>query len=108
MIFNFFLQGEGHKLLIDFLTDLSNELNEIVSNKNMHEILFSPQNVSNTMSKHYFLIIGHLSSTHKGIRALDKCSILQTLLEIVGSCKHEHYIKLIISSLNYNNSNVTR
>lgn len=104
----FLLQGEPHKLLIDFLTDLSTELKEIVSNKNMHEILFSPHHVGSTMSKHYFLIIGHLSSTHKGIRALDKCSIFQTLTDIVGSCKHEHYIKLIITSLNYNNSNVTR
>lgn len=101
-------EGEPHKLLNDFLMDLSAELNEIVSNKNMHEILLSPHHVISTMSKHYFLIIGHLSGTHKGIRALDKCSIFQSLTDIVGSCKHEHYIKLIISSLNYNNSNVTR
>lgn len=90
------------------MSDLSTELNEIVSNKNVHEILLSPQNVANTLSQHYFLIVGHLSGTHKGIRALDKCSILQNLLEIVGSCKHESYIKLIVSSLDYHNSTMTR
>lgn len=88
--------------------DLQLKLKEIILKSNIHEILFSPQNLNSTMCQHYFLMVGCLLSTENGVRALDKCSILNTLMEIVENSKHDFYVKLILSSLNYNTSSMAR
>ncbi|KAK6640058.1 hypothetical protein RUM43_008335 [Polyplax serrata] len=110
-LWNFLLltdEGEPKKILMEFLTDLHSKLKEIISESNIHEILFSPQQLNSTMCQHYFLMVGLMLSTESGVRALEKCSILPTLMEIVENSKHELYVKLILSSLNYNTSSMAR
>ncbi|XP_066994227.2 rapamycin-insensitive companion of mTOR [Anabrus simplex] len=94
-------EPEAAKLLTELLADIWVQLEAITSSKSAHDCLFSPQHVSNSLCQDYFLFIGRLCRTSRGMRVLDKAGILQQLLNLVVSTNHECYVKLVVSSLDY-------
>lgn len=71
--------------------------------------IFSTENLSETLTRDYFLLIGRLSSTSDGLRILDKTpGMFQYLMEICSMGSRESLIKLIISCLDYGRDGIAR
>lgn len=94
-------ETEGQKLLSEFLADLWLQIDAITSSRSAHDCLFSPQHVSNSLCQDYFLFIGRLCRTSRGLRILEKAGILQQLLNLVVATNHECYVKLVVAGLDY-------
>ncbi|GLH11487.1 Rapamycin-insensitive companion of mTOR [Gryllus bimaculatus] len=94
-------EGEGQKMLSEFLADLWLQVDAITSSRSAHDCLFSPQHVANSLCQDYFLFIGRLCRTPRGLRVLEKAGILQQLLNLVVATNHECYVKLVIAGLDY-------
>lgn len=110
-LFNILLDSrinDGVKLLLEFLEDFDSQLKQIVEGKSVHDCLLSPQRLSNTLSQDYFLLLGLISNSDTGSLLLEKCNILQNLHHIATNINLDCYVKLIISSLSYVNSQATR
>lgn len=65
------------RILTDFCTDLSNELLAITKGRSAHSCLFSPQHMVQTNCQQYFLFIGRISRTKKGIDILKNTDIIK-------------------------------
>eukprot|EP00111_Clytia_hemisphaerica_P003838 TCONS_00011021-protein len=101
-------QPEGEKSLIEILQDVRDCLGEAIQPGRLTGI-FSTNNLSETLTRDYFLLIGRLSSTTEGLRILDKTSgIFQYLMEICSMGSRESLIKLIISCLDYGRDGISR
>lgn len=88
-------------MLTDLFTDISNNLLAIYTSRSAHECLFSPQHMGSTMCQHYFLFIGRLCKTEKGLSILKNTNIFKQMKDIVENTNHVCYIKLIVSGLDY-------
>lgn len=55
----------------------------------------------NTMCQQYFLFIGRLCRSKKGIDILKNTDILKHLMHLVANTNHTIYVKLIVSGLDY-------
>ncbi|KAL1465531.1 hypothetical protein WDU94_005089 [Cyamophila willieti] len=99
---------DATKLLEEFLSDLYDQLEQILTSESAHDTLLSPKNVSNTLSQHYFLFIGVLSSRTPGLKALESTGVLDILNRVALQSKHDCYVKLIVSCLDYSSSPATR
>ena len=73
----FTFQNEGLKLLYEFLEDIDTQLKQIIDAKSVHDCLFSPQRLTNSLSQDYFLLLGRLSNCEAGLMILKKLNILQ-------------------------------
>ncbi|KAK5644405.1 hypothetical protein RI129_005705 [Pyrocoelia pectoralis] len=89
------------KLLLDLFTDISNHIAAITSSKSAHDCLFSPQHMSNTQCQSYFLFIGRFATTKTGTGLLSSVKIFDRLRNLATTTKHDCYVKLIVSSLSY-------
>lgn len=65
------------RILTDFCTDVSNELLAITKGRGAHHCLFSPHHMSQTMCQQYFLFIGRMCRTKKGIDILKNTDIIK-------------------------------
>ena len=66
-----------------------------------HDCLFSPRHVSTTCCQKYFLFIGQLSHSVRGTAILRGFNLLEKLQDLAMITKHDCYVKLITSSLDY-------
>lgn len=109
-----FLMECDEKKSAEFIDDLMTDLNlclsqiSIVDSQPSANCIFGPGKMLSTLSSYYFLYLGKLSSTNKGRKLLEKSGIYQYLVNLIASSTHDVYIKLIISSLDYNQENFSR
>ncbi|KAL0965688.1 hypothetical protein UPYG_G00284480 [Umbra pygmaea] len=61
-----------------------------------------------TLSQHYFLFLGTLSSHPNGVKMLEKCSAFQCLLNICTLKNQDHLLKLTVSTLDYSRDGLSR
>ncbi|XP_034242434.1 rapamycin-insensitive companion of mTOR [Thrips palmi] len=99
---------EGSRLIGELLGDIHSQMEEILSAKSAHDCLFSPHHMNNNLCQDYFLFIGHLCQSRKGLSILESCGILSLLHRLVVNTIHDCYIKLVISSLDYATPGSTR
>lgn len=71
------IQVECSKLLGELLQDLDSQFEMVLNSKSIHDCLFNPQNVTNTLCQDYFLLIGRLSNSNEGTAALKKTLIFE-------------------------------
>ncbi|XP_062905684.1 rapamycin-insensitive companion of mTOR isoform X1 [Mobula hypostoma] len=62
----------------------------------------------NTLSQHYFLLIGTLSAHPHGVKLLEKCSMFQCLLSLCSLKNYDHVLKLTVSTLDYSRDGLSR
>ncbi|MGH0170487.1 UNVERIFIED_CONTAM: hypothetical protein FKN15_059063 [Acipenser sinensis] len=62
----------------------------------------------NTLSQHYFLFLGALSSHPHGVKILEKCSVFQCLLNFCSLKNQDHLLKLTVSTLDYSRDGLSR
>uniref|UniRef100_A0A182QSM2 Rapamycin-insensitive companion of mTOR n=1 Tax=Anopheles farauti TaxID=69004 RepID=A0A182QSM2_9DIPT len=89
------------RILTDLFTDISRQLLEIHAKKSAHECLFSPLHMTGTMCQHYFLFIGRMCRTERGLEILRNTDVFKELSTIVLKTNHLCYVKLIVSGLDY-------
>ncbi|XP_065084940.1 rapamycin-insensitive companion of mTOR [Ochlerotatus camptorhynchus] len=89
------------RILTDLFTDISRQLMSIHAKKSAHECLFSPQHMTSTMCQQYFLFIGRMCRTEKGLSVLTNTDVFKELTTIVTKTNHICYVKLIVSGLDY-------
>ncbi|XP_058831401.1 rapamycin-insensitive companion of mTOR [Topomyia yanbarensis] len=89
------------RILTDLFTDISRQLLAIHAKKSAHECLFSPQHMTSTMCQQYFLLIGRMCRTEKGLSVLTNTDVFKELTTIVTKTNHLCYVKLIVSGLDY-------
>ena len=111
-LIDFLLECEESKsteFLDDLMTDLNLCLSQIsIDNALSTNCILGPGKMLSTLSSSYFLYIGKLSNTNRGRKLLEKSGIFQYLVNLIASSTNEVYIKLIISSLDYNQENFSR
>ncbi|KAJ7987125.1 hypothetical protein DPEC_G00335510 [Dallia pectoralis] len=61
-----------------------------------------------TLSQHYFLFVGTLSSHPHGVKMLEKCSVFQCLLNICTLKNQDQLLKLTVSTLDYSRDGLAR
>uniref|UniRef100_A0A182JFG1 Uncharacterized protein n=1 Tax=Anopheles atroparvus TaxID=41427 RepID=A0A182JFG1_ANOAO len=89
------------RLLTDLFTDISRQLLAIHAAKSAHECLFSPQHMTGTMCQQYFLFVGRMCRTERGLEILRNTDVFKELSTIVLKTNHLCYVKLIVSGLDY-------
>ncbi|XP_041914644.1 rapamycin-insensitive companion of mTOR isoform X1 [Alosa sapidissima] len=62
----------------------------------------------NTLSQHYFLFLGTLSSHPNGVKMLEKCGVFQCLLNLCSLKNQDHLLKLTVSTLDYGRDGLAR
>lgn len=70
-------QLECIRILTDLFTDISRQLMSIHAKKSAHECLFSPQHMTSTMCQQYFLFIGRMCRTEKGLSVLTNTDVFK-------------------------------
>ncbi|XP_051967388.1 rapamycin-insensitive companion of mTOR [Xyrauchen texanus] len=61
-----------------------------------------------TLSQHYFLFLGTLSSQPSGVKMLEKYGVFQCLLSICSMKNQDHLLKLTVSTLDYSRDGLAR
>ncbi|VVC26551.1 Hypothetical protein CINCED_3A000587 [Cinara cedri] len=98
----------GECYLNDLLTDIHAQLEALTSSNYSYSCYLNPQRLSVTLSQHYFLMLGRISSTERGRYCLDKTKIFPLLLNIAVNTNICCYVKLIISCLDYTTDSFPR
>ena len=93
-------EPEAAARLDTFIADVMVCVQEVITSNNPHNCVFSPTRLTNTACQLYFLFIGRLSRTETGRNCLDKHNSLSLLSELLRA-RHEIYLKLVISSMDY-------
>ncbi|CRK92792.1 CLUMA_CG006294, isoform A [Clunio marinus] len=91
---------EYMRILTDWCSDISIHL-QAICKKKPHDCLFSPSHMNNTMCQQYFLFIGRICRSVKGVTILKNTDILKHLMYLVANTNHTIYVKLIVSGLDY-------
>ncbi|XP_078416580.1 rapamycin-insensitive companion of mTOR isoform X1 [Cetorhinus maximus] len=73
-----------------------------------HERSLQNNGLLSTLSQHYFLIIGTLSSHPHGVKVLEKCNMFQCLLSLCSLKNYDHVLKLTVSTLDYSRDGLSR
>ncbi|XP_017150826.1 rapamycin-insensitive companion of mTOR [Drosophila miranda] len=94
-------QLECMRYITDYFSDISQHLLAVTTSNRAHDCLFSPQHMNNTMCQQYFLYIGRMCRTRKGIEVLKNTTVFEYLITLVRVTDHVCYVKLIVSGLNY-------
>ncbi|KAH8373225.1 hypothetical protein KR009_006539, partial [Drosophila setifemur] len=92
---------ECMRYITDYFSDISQQLAAVTTSSRAHDCLFSPQHMNNTMCQQYFLYIGRMCRTAKGIEVLKNTTVFEYLINLVRVTDHVCYVKLIVSGLNY-------
>ncbi|XP_016844354.1 rapamycin-insensitive companion of mTOR [Nasonia vitripennis] len=94
-------EPDGTRFLNELIADIADQMTSIRLAQSAHDCLFSPRHVSTTCCQKYFLFIGQLSHSLRGIATLRTFNLLEKLQDLAVTTKHDCYVKLIISSLDY-------
>lgn len=62
---------------MELLEVMKSEFESISTAKSAHDCLLSPQNVMNSLCQDYFLLVGHLTRSDDGQKALEKAGIFK-------------------------------
>lgn len=65
------------RLLTDLFSDINKQLIAVTSSRSAHDCLFSPQHMSSTMCQQYFLFIGRMCRSQKGLSILNNTDIFK-------------------------------
>lgn len=68
---------ESLRLLTDFFTDVATQLLAVTTSNRAHDCLFSPQHMNNTMCQQYFLFIGRMCRSQRGIDILTNTAVFE-------------------------------
>ncbi|KAL7046361.1 hypothetical protein ACKWTF_002551 [Chironomus riparius] len=98
---------EYMRILTDYFSDISSNLQAIYKKK-AHDCLFSPSHMNTTMCQQYFLFIGRMCRSKKGIDILKNTDIIKHLTYLVANTNHTIYVKLIVSGLDYSTQSLPR
>jgi hypothetical protein len=63
--------------------------------------LLSSHRLARTMSRHYFTILGAVSSTHRGLELMKKFQLFERLKELLDHSRSDDMSMMIITSLDY-------
>jgi hypothetical protein len=63
--------------------------------------LLSAHRLARTMSRHYFTILGAVSSTHRGLELMKKFQLFERLKELLDQSRSDDMSTMIITSLDY-------
>ncbi|XP_017025481.1 rapamycin-insensitive companion of mTOR [Drosophila kikkawai] len=99
---------ECMRYITDYFSDISQQLAAVTTSNRAHDCLFSPQHMNNTMCQQYFLYIGRMCRTTKGIEVLKNTTVFEYLINLVRVTDHVCYVKLIVSGLNYSYEKLPR
>ncbi|KAH8362188.1 hypothetical protein KR084_008923 [Drosophila pseudotakahashii] len=99
---------ECMRYITDYFSDISQQLAAVTTSNRAHDCLFSPQHMNNTMCQQYFLYIGRMCRTVKGIEVLKNTTVFEYLINLVRVTDHVCYVKLIVSGLNYSYEKLPR
>lgn len=65
------------RLLTDLFSDINTHLMAILTSRSAHDCLFSPHHMSTTMCQQYFLFIGRMCRSQKGLGILNNTDIFE-------------------------------
>ncbi|XP_017477369.1 PREDICTED: uncharacterized protein LOC108367295, partial [Rhagoletis zephyria] len=99
---------ESIRILTDYFSDISKQLLAVSTSNRVHDCLFSPQHMKDTMCQQYFLYIGRMCRAQKGIRILTDTAVFEHLINLVRNTDYVCYVKLTVSGLDYSLESVTR
>lgn len=94
-------ETECKRFLDELLSDIAEQIVSIRTAKSAHDCLFSPKHVTSTCCQKYFLFVGQLSHSPRGACLLKGFQMLEKLQDLVVNTKHDCYVKLIVSCLDY-------
>lgn len=101
-------EPEGTKMLTELVEDIAEQIAVIESDQTAHECLFSPRQMTATCSQKYFLFLGQLSHSPKGMVILRNMNLLEKMQNLAIRTNHDCYVKLIVSSLDYSREGTNR
>ena len=93
-------EQDSEDRLDSLIGDIIKCVEELICSNNPHNCVLSPTRLTNTACQFYFLFLGRLSRTEIGRHYLDKHNTLSSLAELLR-VRHEIYLKLVITSLDY-------
>ncbi|XP_034490781.1 rapamycin-insensitive companion of mTOR isoform X2 [Drosophila innubila] len=99
---------ECMRYITDYFSDIGQHLLVVTTSSRAHDCLFSPQHMNNTMCQQYFLYIGRMCHSNKGIEVLKNTTVFEYLITLVRHTDHVCYVKLIVSGLNYSYEKLPR
>ncbi|XP_077980982.1 rapamycin-insensitive companion of mTOR-like [Glandiceps talaboti] len=99
---------EGEKLMTELIHEIVDYLLEVIAGSVTASSIFSSNRVTSTLSQHYFIIIGKMSSSQNGEKILEKTGLFQYLLELCSTQSQEYLTRLIITSLDYTRDSLSR
>jgi rapamycin-insensitive companion of mTOR len=94
-------EPEGTRFLNELIGDVAEQIMSIRLAQSAHDCLFSPRHVSTSCCQKFFLFIGQLSHSVRGTEVLRRFNLLEDLQDLAMATKHDCYVKLIVSSLDY-------
>ncbi|XP_010740551.2 rapamycin-insensitive companion of mTOR isoform X2 [Larimichthys crocea] len=99
-------EEEGQAYLEDLVRDIVHCLFSSTGLKPDYSLQAS--GLLTTLSQHYFLFLGTLSSHPHGVKMLEKCNVFQYLLNTCSLKNQEHLLKLTVSTLDYSRDGLAR
>lgn len=101
-------ETECKRFLDELIGDIAEQVVAISTAKSAHDCLFSPKHVSTLCCQKYFLFVGQLSHSPRGACLLQGFKMLEKFQELVLNTKHDCYVKLIVSCLDYSKDGPNR
>ena len=103
-------ESKSAEFIDDLMTDLNLCLSQISidSSPSTTNCILGSGKMLTTLSSAYFLYLGKLSNTSKGKKLLERSGIYEYLMNLISLTTSDVYIKLIISSLDYNQDGFAR
>ncbi|XP_076265709.1 rapamycin-insensitive companion of Tor isoform X2 [Rhynchophorus ferrugineus] len=101
-------QPEFQCMVLDLFKDIQVQIQAITNSRSVHDCLFSPAHMVNTHCQSYFLFIGQFSRSESGLWILNNIDMFSMLKKLATTTRHDSYVKLIISSLDYASSGPSR
>lgn len=99
---------EGERYLNELMSDVAEHVMALRMASSAHEVLFSPRNVTITCCQKYFLFMGQLSHSSRGTEVLRGFQLFDKLQDLAMTTKHQCYVKLVVSSLDYMREGTSR
>ncbi|XP_014226936.1 rapamycin-insensitive companion of mTOR [Trichogramma pretiosum] len=110
-LINFLLESQepdATRFLHELLIDIAEQIMAIRIAETAHDALLSPRLVTTTCCQKYFLFLGQLSHSPHGTLVLRNFNFLDKLLDLAIATKHDCYVKLVVSSLDYSREGPNR
>ncbi|XP_066509823.1 rapamycin-insensitive companion of mTOR-like isoform X1 [Hoplias malabaricus] len=108
LLISFLLESEedGQVYLEDLVKDIVHWLILCSGLKSEHG--FHSNGLLNTLSQHYFLFLGTMSSHPLGVKTMEKCGVFQCLLNLCSLKNQDFLLKLTVTTLDYSRDGLAR